>query len=54
MEQKYKKTGNIGLFDEQEICQKLSFIRNPLEMISQVIDFEKFTKKSIFRTHLML
>ena len=44
MEQKYKKTGNIGLFDQQEICQKLSLIGNPLEMISNVIDFEIFRK----------
>jgi len=44
MKQKYKKTGNIGLFDQQEICQKLSFIGNPLEMISKVIDFEIFRK----------
>ncbi len=42
--QKYKKTDNIGLFDQQEICQKLSFIGNPLEMISKVIDFEIFRK----------
>jgi hypothetical protein len=32
------------LFDQQEICQKLSFIGNPLEMISNVIDFEIFRK----------
>jgi len=44
MKQKYKKTGNIGLFDQQEICQKLSFIGNPLEMVSKVIDFEIFRK----------
>ena len=36
--------GNIGLFDQQEICQKLSFIGNPLETISKVIDFEIFRK----------
>lgn len=41
-EQKYKKTGNKGLFDEQETCQKLSNIGNPLEMISNVINFEMF------------
>jgi IS5 family transposase len=38
----YKKTGNRGLFDEQETYQKLSIIGNPLEMISKVIDFELF------------
>ena len=40
--QKYKKTGNRGLFDEQETYQKLSDIGNPLEKISKVIDFEMF------------
>ena len=41
-EQKYKITGNKGLFDEQETQQKLSSIGNPLEMLSKVIDFEMF------------
>ena len=40
--QKYKKTGNRGLFDEQETCQKLAHIGNPLDLISDVIDFEVF------------
>jgi transposase, IS5 family len=40
--QKYKKSGNRGLFDEQENFQKLSSIGNPLEMIINVIDFEMF------------
>lgn len=40
--QKYKITGNMGLFDEQDTYQKLSDIGNPLEMISKVIDFEMF------------
>ena len=40
--QKYKITGNRGLFDEQDTYQKLSDIGNPLEMISKVIDFEMF------------
>ena len=40
--QKYKKSGNRGLFDEQENYQKLSAIGNPLEKISLVIDFEIF------------
>jgi len=30
------------LFDEQETIQKLSAIGNPLERISQVLDFEVF------------
>lgn len=43
--EKYKKTGNKGLFDEQETEQKLSNIGNPLEMISNVINFEMFREK---------
>lgn len=39
---KYKKTGNRSLFDEQEAHEKLSIIGNPLEKISSVIDFEFF------------
>lgn len=39
---KYKPTGTKGLFDEEEICQKLSSIGNPLELISKVVDFEIF------------
>jgi IS5 family transposase len=45
MTQKYKKTGNIGLFDSQFTQEKLSAIGNPLEMISKVIDFEVFRDK---------
>jgi hypothetical protein len=41
-EQKYKKSGNRGLFDEQDTYQKLSAIGNPLEKISFVVDFEIF------------
>lgn len=40
--EKYKKTGNRGLFDEQEAYQKLSEIGNPLQRMSEVIDFELF------------
>lgn len=40
--QSYKKTGNRGLFDEQETYQKLSALGNPLEKISLVVDFEVF------------
>ena len=43
--QKYKPTGNKGLFDEQETQEKLSKIGNPLEMISRVVDFEMFRDK---------
>jgi transposase, IS5 family len=45
MTQKYKKTGNIGLFDSQFTQEKLSAIGNPLEMLSKVIDFEVFRDK---------
>ncbi len=38
--QKYKTTGSISLFDEQETYQKLSAIGNPLEKICNVVDFE--------------
>jgi len=40
--QKYKTTGNRGLFDEEYNYQKLSEIGNPLAMISKVVDFEFF------------
>ncbi len=40
--QKYKTTGSISLFDEQETYQKLSAIGNPLEKISNIIDFVMF------------
>lgn len=40
--QKYKRTGNSGLFDEQDTYKKLSVIGNPLEKISFVVDFEIF------------
>lgn len=43
--QKYKKTGSIGLFDKFETVDKLKKIGNPLEMISEVIDFEIFRGK---------
>ncbi|NOX46356.1 MAG: IS5 family transposase [Chlorobi bacterium] len=36
------KTGNKGLFDEQETYQKLSDIGNPLEVISKVLGFGMF------------
>ncbi len=38
----YKPTGNRRLFDEHDNFKKLSKIGNPLERISQVIDFEVF------------
>ena len=37
-----QRSGNIGLFDEQDTYQKLSAIVNPLEMTSKVVDFEMF------------
>ena len=40
--QKYKISGNRGLFDEQENHEKLSQIGNPLEKIIKVIDFDVF------------
>ncbi len=40
--QKYKTTGSISLFDDQETYQKLSAIGNPLEKICNVVDFEMF------------
>jgi hypothetical protein len=36
--QKYKKTGNKGLFDERETYQRLSSIGNPLEMILKLLN----------------
>jgi IS5 family transposase len=38
----YKKTGNRGLFDEQDTYEKLSEIGNPLVKLALVIDFEMF------------
>ncbi len=40
--QKYKTTGSISLFDEQETYQKFSAIGNPLDLICNVVDFEMF------------
>jgi IS5 family transposase len=40
--QVYKSIGKKGLFDEQFTQERLSAIGNPLEMISNVIDFEAF------------
>ncbi len=40
--QKYKKSGNRGLFDDQETYQQLSAIGNPLEKIINVVEFEMF------------
>jgi IS5 family transposase len=41
---KYKSKGKRGLFDEQDAYAQLSSIGNPLETISQVIDFEMFRR----------
>ncbi len=40
--QKYKATGHLTLFDEEERQQRLSKIGNPLDKLSKVIDFEMF------------
>lgn len=40
--QEYKANGKKGLFDEQFTIERLSAIGNPLEKISNVIDFEVF------------
>ena len=40
--QEYKNQGKKGLFDEQFTIERLSEIGNPLEKISNVIDFEFF------------
>lgn len=40
--QDYKATGKKGLFDEQFTIERLSAIGNPLENISNVVDFEEF------------
>ena len=40
--QEYKTNGKKGLFDEQFTIENLSAIGNPLEKISNVIDFEFF------------
>ena len=42
---KYKTTGNIGLFDQEAISEKLSSLGNPLEKLNGVIDFEMFRKE---------
>ncbi len=39
---KYRKQGNIGLFDAEERIEKLNHIGNPLKKLSEVIDFEMF------------
>jgi transposase, IS5 family len=47
----YKTKGNRELFDEQETYQKLSNISNPLEMITDIIEFESF--RLILETKLL-
>lgn len=39
---KYKKLGSVTLFDAQTTKENLSELGNPLERLSQVIDFEMF------------
>ena len=43
----YKTKGEKGLFDEQFTIERLSEIGNPLEMISNVIDFERFRSTAL-------
>ncbi len=40
--QKYKTTGSLSLFEEQETYQKLSAMGNPLEEMCNIVDFEMF------------
>lgn len=40
--QQYKSQGKKSLFDQEFATEKLSEIGNPLDMISNVIDFEMF------------
>lgn len=39
---KFRRTGNISLFDREDTADKLRKTGNPLEKLSQVIDFEIF------------
>ena len=39
---KYKSQGKISMFDQEDTIQKLSEMGNPLEKLSNVIDFEMF------------
>ena len=41
----YTKRGNNGLFDEQKTQERLAKIRNPVEKIRKVIDFNMFKEK---------
>ena len=47
----YKAKGEKGLFDEQFTIERLSEIGNPLEKISNVVDFESF--RSTFEAKLL-
>ena len=42
---KYKPTGRIGLFDQDETSTKLSRLGNPLEKLHDVIDFDMFREE---------
>lgn len=41
---KYKQLGSVTLFDTQNTKEELSKLGNPLERLSQVVDFEMFRK----------
>ena len=43
--QKYKTTGHIGFFDEQETKEKLLNLGDPLDKINKTINFEMFRAK---------
>ena len=38
----YKRQGNVGLFDAEDNINKLNKMKNPLEKLLQVVDFELF------------
>ena len=41
---KYKRLGSVTLFNTQNTKEELSKLGNPLERLSQVVDFEMFRK----------
>ena len=41
---KYKRLGSVTLFDTQNTKEEISKLGNPLERLSQVVDFEMFRK----------
>ena len=49
---KYKTTGNIGLFDQETISEKLSSLGNPLEKLNGVIVGQKRCSSNSWKTYL--